>query len=69
MPIGWLIGLSLALVVHGAGIVIVNDTPKNGPGIPMDARVLREKFRFAGQSMFYIGLFTAIGTFIEILVR
>lgn len=69
MPIGFLIGLSIALLIHGAAVVIANSPDKNRPSTPLEARLLRTKFLFAGQTMFYIGLLTLVGTFFELIVR
>lgn len=67
MPIGFVIGLSIALLIAGAQQLSVNADKK--PNQPELSQIERAKAALQGRLYMYVGFFTLIGTLIELLVR
>ena len=66
MPIGWLIGASIALIIVGIVTILSNgDDPKAGN----PARLTISAFRVFGYWGAFIGFFSLIGTLSELYVR
>ena len=66
MPIGWLLGLSIALIWSGYTLASANRKKYQGS----EALALqRDRFRVVGITMLEIGIGTLIGTLIELYVR
>jgi Na+/proline symporter len=67
MPIGWLLGLSIALIWCGIGLRNSNRLENDHKYMEW-SRIVRQIFRAAALIMIYVGTFTFIGTLIELYV-
>lgn len=66
MPIGWLYGLSFALILAGAALAVSNS--KRVIGVSERASVARQQAKIQGTIMFHIGAWTLVGTLLEMYV-